>query len=182
MRTAVALRAVGFAFAGSLLLLAILASARVVAQPAGTQQAAGANRYFIEFRSRPSTYVGHTYIVYGRTDATGRILDMRYAGLIPDVDDAKQALIIPVPASVQKYEDDALLKPDAIYGRRLTAAQYAAVARAVRILRQSQRKWHPIFQNCNDFAIAIAEALGMRRPPSLMLPRIWIETLRMLNE
>lgn len=174
MRIAVGIRAFGFAVAGSLSLLAVLASGRAAAQPAP-------DRYFIEFRSRPSTYIGHTYIVYGRTDATGRILDMRYAGLIPDVDDAMQALIIPVPGVVKKYEDDAKLKPDAIYGRRLTAAEYAAVARAVRIMKHSQRKWHPIFQNCNDFGIAVAEALGMRRPPSLMPPRIWIETLRLMN-
>jgi hypothetical protein len=178
--TAVAIRALGFAVAGSLLLLAILASGRALAQPAGSQAASG-NRYFIEFRSRPSTYIGHTYIVYGRTDASGRILDMRYAGFIPEVD-AMQALIVPVEGTVRKYEDDVLLKPDAVYGRSLSAAEYAAVVRAVRILKQSQRKWHPIFQNCNDFGIGIAEALGMRRPPSLMPPNVWVSTLRMLNE
>ena len=49
-------------------------------------------------------------------------------------------------------------------------------------MKQTQRAWHPIFQNCNDFGIAIAEALGMRRPPSLMAPNVWVSTLRMLNE
>jgi hypothetical protein len=179
--TAVAIRALGFAIAGSLLLLAILASGRALAQPASAQRAAGGNRYFIEFRSRPSTYIGHTYIVYGRTDASGRILDMRYAGFIPEVD-AMQALIVPVEGTVRKYEDDVLLKPDTVYGRALTAAEYAAVVRAVRILKQTQRKWHPVFQNCNDFGIGIAEALGMRRPHSLMTPSAWVSTLRMLNE
>ena len=181
MRIAVAVRALGLAFAGSLLLLAVLASGRAVAQPSGAQQAAGRDRYFIEFRSRPSTYIGHTYIYYGRTDASGRILDARYAGFIPEVD-AMQALIAPVEGTVRKYEDDVLLKPNAVYGRRLTAAEYATVVRAVRILKQSQRKWHPIFQNCNDFGIGIAEALGMRRPHSLMAPNVWVSTLRLLNE
>ena len=176
MRIAVAMRAFGSAFAGSLLLLAIFASSRVAAQPA-----AGSERYFIEFRSRPSTYIGHTYIVYGRTDATGRILDVRYAGFIPGVD-AWKGLIVPVAGSVQKYEDDVLLKPDTIYGRSLTAAEYAVVARAVRMAQKTQRQWHVIFQNCNDFAIVIAEALNMRRPPSLMPPSVWVATLRMLNE
>ncbi len=180
MRTAVALRAFGFAFAGSLLLLAVLASGRAAAQPA--RPAIDGDRYFIEFRSRPSTYIGHTYIVYGRTDASGRILDVRYAGLIPDVDDALEGLIAPVPGSVQKYEDDVLLKPDTIYGRPLTAAEYAAVTRAVRIMKKTQRHWHPIFQNCNDFGIGIAEALGMRRPPSVMPPSVWVAMLRMFNE
>jgi hypothetical protein len=182
LRIAIAIRAFGFAFAGSLLLLAILASGRVAAQPApGAQQVQGSDRYFIEFRSRPSTYIGHTYIVYGRTDATGRILDMRYAGFIPEVD-AMRGLIVPVSGSVQKYKDDVLLKPDTIYGRPLTAAEYAAVERAVRLLKKTQRKWHPIFQNCNDFAIEIAEALHMRRPPSVIPPSVWVGTLRLMNE
>jgi hypothetical protein len=176
LRIAVAVRALGIAVAGSLL-LAILASSRAVAQPA----AGSGDRYFIEFRSRPSTYIGHTYIYYGRTDASGRILDARYAGFIPEVD-AMQALIVPVEGTVRKYEDDVLLKPNAVYGRPLTAAEYATVVRAVRILKQSQRKWHPIFQNCNDFGIGIAEALGMRRPHSLMAPNVWVSTLRLLNE
>ncbi len=182
MRFAVAIRALGFAFAGSLLFLAILASGRVAAQPAsGAQQDGGRDRYFIEFRSRPSTYIGHTYIVYGRTDASGRILDVRTAGFIPEVD-ALQALVFPVEGSVQKYKDDVLLKPDQIYGRPLTAAEYAAVARVVRIMKKTQRDWHPIFQNCNDFGIAVAEALGMRRPHSLMAPNVWVSTLRTLNQ
>ena len=183
MRTAVAIRALRFAFAGGLLLLAVLASDPAAAQPAsGAQQARAGDRYFIEFRSRPSTYIGHTYIVYGRTDATGRILDMRYAGLIPDVDDAMEGLFRVVPGSVQKYVDDVKEKPNAVYGRRLTAAEYAAVERAVRIMKKTQREWHLIFQNCNDFGIGIAEALGLRRPHSLMPPNVWVSTLRMLNE
>lgn len=181
MRSAGAIRAFGFAVVGSLLLVAMLASSRAPAEPAGTRQSAGSDRYFIEFRSRPSTYIGHTYIVYGRTDASGRILDMRYAGFIPEVD-AMQALIVPVEGTVRKYEDDVRLKPDTVYGRALTAAEYAAVVRAVRILKQTQRKWHPVFQNCNDFGIGIAEALGMRRPHSLMTPNMWVSTLRLLNE
>jgi hypothetical protein len=166
----------GFAFAGSLLLLAVLASGRAVAQQAN------GDRYFIEFRSRPSSYIGHTFIVYGRTDATGRVLDVHVAGLIPDVDDAMEGFFRVVPGSVQKYEDDVTEKPSAVYGRRLTAAEYAAVERAVRIMKKTQREWHLIFQNCNDFGIGIAEALRLRRPHSLMPPHVWISTLRLLNE
>src|SRR5476651_1473317 len=30
--------------------------------------------YFIDFRARPSSYIGHTYIVYGRLDAQGGVV------------------------------------------------------------------------------------------------------------
>ena len=53
-----------------------------------------------------------------------------------------------------------------IYRREITAAEFARVSRAVRMLKATQRQWHLIFYNCNDFAIEIAEALGLRRPPS----------------
>jgi hypothetical protein len=177
LHIATAIRAFGFALLGCLL-LTILAS-RASAEPAPLHGAD--ERYFIEFRARPSTFVGHTYVVYGRADAAGRILDQRYAGLIPDNRDWK-GLFLPIPASVREDKDDARLKPDNTYRRELSAAEYARLSRAVRFLRNNEREWHLIFQNCNDFAIVLAEALGLRRPPSLMLPSLWVSTLRALNE
>jgi hypothetical protein len=182
LRIATAIRAFGFALLGALLLSAMLICGKASAEPASIPQQRGAGeRYFIEFRARPSTFVGHTYVVYGRTDAAGRILDQHYAGLIPDRRDWR-GLFVPIPASVRGYKDDASLKPDAVYRRELSAAEYATVSRAVRFLRNNERQWHVVFQNCNDFGIALAEALGLRRPPSLMLPRQWVNTLRALNE
>jgi hypothetical protein len=64
----------------------------------------------------------------------------------------------------------------------LTAAEFNRVGRAVRLLKANERQWHLIFYNCNDFAIEIAEALGMRRPPSLLPPSVWVGSLRLLNE
>ena len=50
------------------------------------------------------------------------------------------------------------------------------------MLRGDERQWHLMFQNCNDFGIMVAEALGMRRPPSLMPPQLWVGLLRKFNE
>ena len=88
------------------------------------------------------------------------------------------------PAALNTLRDSFALHLAASHavGRPLTAAEYAAVARVVRIMKKTQRDWHPIFQNCNDFGIAVAEALGMRRPHSLMAPNVWVSTLRTLNQ
>jgi hypothetical protein len=59
--------------------------------------------YFIDFRARPSTYIGHTYIVYGRIDASGRLIETHYAGLIPFKQPWRG---LPIQASVQQYIDD----------------------------------------------------------------------------
>lgn len=136
--------------------------------------------YFIDFRARPSSYIGHTYIVYGRIDGAGRVVEVHYAGLIPEVD-AWQGLMAPVRATVRRYIDDTRLTPTTIYRRRLTAAEYRRVVRAVDHLHATQHEWHALFQNCNDFGIQIAETLGLVRPPSLMPPSVWVEMLRAFN-
>ena len=169
MRVGTAIRALGFALLGCLLLLAMLASGKASAQPAPREPRAAADRYFIEFRARPGPALGHTYIVYGRTDAAGRILDQHLAGLAPD-GDAILGAFVPVAGSVRRDKNDAKYRPNAIYQRRLSPAEYVRVSRAVAMLRGDERQWHLMFQNCNDFGIMVAEALGMRRPPSLMPP------------
>ena len=115
------------------------------------------------------------------SNAEGRVVEMHYAGLIPEVD-AWKGLVAPVRATVRRYIDDTRLTPSAIYRRRLTAAEYRQVTRTVEYLHATERRWHAIFQNCNDFGIQIAEALGLWRPPSLMPPSAWVAGLRALNE
>jgi len=138
-------------------------------------------RYFIEFRARPSTYIGHTFIHYGSTDIDGRILESDRVGFIPE-EDARKGLIFPVRGTVREYRDDTRLRSRVIYRRQLSASEFARVVVAVRQMQVIQHLWHGVFFNCNDFAIEIAEALHMRRPPSLLPPDIWVDALRLLNE
>jgi hypothetical protein len=156
--------------------LANLAGGAAIAQP---QRPAG-ERYFIDFRARPSTFIGHTFILYGRVDAQGRVLEHHVAGLIPETD-GWRGLIVPIHASVRKYKDDTRRLPTVIYRRPLNAIEYRRVQRAVRHMRAVAHQWHAIFFNCNDFAIEIAETLGMVRPPSLLPPSVWVAGLRALN-
>jgi len=174
-----AIRAVGFALLGCLLLLAMLASSR--AEPAIALRSDAGGRHFIEFRARPGPFIGHTYVVYGRADAAGRILDRYSAGLLPE-GNAIVGAFVPVVGSVRWDRNDAKYAPNAIYRRPLSAAEYARVARFIGMLRASEHAWHLIFQNCNDFGIMVAEALGLKRPPGLMPPAMWIGLLRALNE
>lgn len=182
LRIAVVIRAFGFALLGGLLLLAMLARSQASAEPAPDVPLPSADaRYFIEFRARPNGLLGHTFVVYGRTDATGRVLNQSYAGFIPDARDWR-GMFVTIPASVREDKDDSRLKPDSVYRRELNATEYARLLRTVRFLRNNEHKWHLIFLNCNDFAIELAEALDMRRPPSLLTPALWVSTLRLLNE
>jgi hypothetical protein len=141
---------------------------------------ASSDRYFIEFRARNSAYIGHTYIRYYRTDGMGRVLEAHDTGLVPE-EDVWNGVFSPIRASIRKYKDDGRLPTTEMYRRQLNADEYARVGRAVRLLRVNETRWHVIFYNCNDFAIEIAEALGLRRPPSLLPPSMWVGTLRLMN-
>lgn len=143
--------------------------------------ALAAERYFIEFRARNSSSIGHTYITHYRTDGNGRRLEQRETGLIPE-EDVWNGMFSPIRASIRRYKDDARLPATEIYRRQLSAEEYARVGRAIRMLKASEKRWHLILYNCNDFAIEVAEALGLWRPPSLLPPSVWVSTLRALNE
>ncbi len=149
------------------------------AQPAPRGERPG---YFIEFRARPSVYFGHTFIIYGQIDAAGRVVERHHAGLVPG-DDFWQALVIPIPVrgEVRADPDDDARPTDAIYRRRLTAVEYRRLLAKLRLLRATQRQWHFIFFNCNDFVIEIAETVGLNRLPSWFAPRLWVEGLHVLN-
>jgi hypothetical protein len=174
------------------ILLALLTSGPAVAaahhKPAGAKNSIAANRpannrYFVDFRSRPGYLFGHTYIVYGRLDERGRPMQTHYAGMYPL--DGQRGLIIgsviPVPASVRGVKDDYEERPTNIYRIRLTQAQYIRLTRLVDRIRARDRQWNLLFANCNDFAIKIAEGLGMRTPPSWLLPEIFVTELRDMN-
>jgi hypothetical protein len=138
-------------------------------------------RYFIEFRARNSAHIGHTYLVYFRVDASGHIAEQHHAGLVPE-EDVWNGVFSPIRAAIRKYKDDTRMPATMIYRRELSAAEFNRVGRAVRMLSAREHHWHLIFYNCNDFAIEIAEAIGLRRPPSLLPPSVWVGMLRTFNE
>ena len=77
---------------------------------------------------------GHTYIAYGRLGDHGQPLETRYAGIYP-LDDERGLVfgsVMPVAASVRGLDDDRKAAPTNIHRRRISAAQYARLASAVR--------------------------------------------------
>ena len=166
-----------------------LGSLFVVCGPASAQPAPGTAArpgYFVEFRARPSAddVVGHTFVIYGWFDAKGRRVDVNRAGLIPG-DLYKLAInpFIPrlVPAKVRADPDDIRIAPEAIFLRRVTAAEYRRVVAKVRELRGTMRQWHLFLYNCNVFANEIADSLKLGHLTSVMPPRQWVEALHLLN-
>ena len=138
----------------------------------------------MDFRARPSHLLGHTIIVFGRLNDRGRPEDVHYVGLYPT--DGQTGLIIgsvlPVDASVRAVDEDISEAASAVYRRMLTHNQYRRLRTAVRREQARETYWHLLFFNCNDFAARIAEQLGLRTPPTLLLPSAFVTALRALNQ
>lgn len=139
--------------------------------------------YFVDFRSRPGYLFGHTFIVYGRLDTSGRVIEAHYAGIYPRDDEVGLVLgsLIPVPASVRGVKGDFEEPATGLYRKRLTEAEYVRLTAAVRHAAETKHHWNLLTYNCNDFAVEVARALNMRTPPSLLLPANFIAELRLLN-
>ena len=140
--------------------------------------------YFVDFRARPGGVLGHTFIVYGRIDDGGRILESRSAGLYPRDDYAHSPLLplLVVPGHVSLKREDPRKGLGNIYRRRLSAAQFARLQATVRRIRKQRPRWNFVFQNCNSFVGRVAREIGLRTPPTLDLPDNFVRGLYLLNE
>ncbi len=138
--------------------------------------------YFVDFRAEAGVPTGHTYIVYGRLDTRGQLRHIQHADVYPvDGNAALVGAFAPVRGEVRVREGDSRRRAAITYRRYLSAADYARLLAAIRHEREINRQWSLLLFNCNDFARNIAEALGLRRPHSLMLPTTFVASMRVLN-
>lgn len=142
-----------------------------------------AGQYFVDFRARGGGILGHTFIAYGRIDRRGRAVDSHHAGLNPHDDywDSPILAVALVPGRITFKKEDPSKPTTAIYRRRLNAAQYAHLTATVRHLQATQRRWHMVFYNCNDFAAQVAREMGMVAPHSWAMPDMFVRGLHALN-
>ncbi len=150
--------------------------------PAGENLREGAH-YFVDFhaRGRPS-FPGHVFIVYGELNARGGIVDAKVVGFTPDADRYSTAYFLPIPGLIGRRRADLTEPSTEIYRRHLSAAEFQRLTAKIREVRAARPSWHLIFSNCNDFVGEIAKSIGLVRPPSLLLPSVYVSLLRILNE
>lgn len=170
--------------AGALMIVAIVSGAGAHAATGAIDvDGASSPSYFIDFRSRRGYLFGHTFVVLGRIDAQGGVVAHEYAGIYPL--DGQRGLmlgsIVPVRASVRAVEEDFAEPPSDVYRLPLDAAEYRRAKRVLSSLKATTRRWHLLFANCNDFAIAVAKGLGIRTPQSWLLPKLFVSTMRTMN-
>lgn len=164
-------------------LVCVALTAGAAAQQSTRREAPGRSHYFLDFRARGGGFLGHTFIVYGRMDASGRVLEQHTAGLNPAdaYNDSPILAVALVPGHISSKPEDPRKPLTAVYRRRLNTAQYAHLHLTVRRLQATHRRWHMTFYNCNDFAGQVAREMGMIAPLSWALPNGFVRSLQALN-
>lgn len=160
-----------------------LANAQTAAAKAAQKLA---KPYFIEFRARNAQSYGHTFSIFGRLDAKGKIIASQVAGLHPFTESAIPWVIghlILVPsetgASDGDTEDQYVI---ARFRILLSADEYKKVTAFIKQLRDKSPTWHAVLYNCNAFVGDIAHFMGLKTPGStLSKPEEYIDSLRDLN-
>ena len=142
-------------------------------------------RHFIEFRSRYALSYGHSFVIFGRLDANGEMVNPQVAGLAPKSDDPSVYVLghfLPVPSSTGWTDGD--LEEEymtANWRVMLSKDQYEKVVAIIRKLQASAPVWHAALYNCNAFVADIARSMGYRTPFPWLRPRQFITTLREMN-
>lgn len=143
-------------------------------------------RHFIEFRSRLSYAYGHTYMIFGRLDEHGEIIERDGAGLSPLARSAIPFIlghVIPVGSETTTSVDE--LNNDENVSARwrilLTEAEFVAVEGHIRELQQESIIWHAALSNCNAFAARVASFMGYGSAFVWLPPTAFINSTRSMN-
>ena len=166
-------------------------TARATETPVLPPQSAAASteekdyRYFVEFRSRYALSYGHSYVIFGRVDDAGQVIDREVAGLHPATYAALPYMIghiLPVPAETGASDGD--LEDEyrsASWRVMLNEAQYNTAVASIRKLQKNSPVWNGAVYNCNAFVADIARSMGYKTPPILLRPQQFMTKLREMN-
>lgn len=142
--------------------------------------------YFIEFRSRYALSYGHSYVIFGRTNKSGAMINPEVAGLAPATNDTAPYVMghfLPVPAETGASDGD--LEEEyrsASWRVLLTEPEYQKVVAKIRKLKAEARFWHASLYNCNAFVADIARSMGYKTPGIWLRPQEFITRLREMND
>lgn len=142
-------------------------------------------QYFIEFRSRYAYTYGHSFVIFGRLNGAGKMIDPQVAGLAPKSNDPNIYMLghlAPVPASTGWTDGDLEDKyMSANWRVMLSEAEYRKVVAKIRKLQASSPMWHAVLYNCNAFVADIAQFMGYKTPGIWLKPQQFITKLRQMN-
>jgi hypothetical protein len=149
--------------------------------------------YFVEFRARSAASYGHMYVIYGRVNGRGEIVQSDIAGLHPAGDSSScencsvvswmLGHVLFVPAETGASDGDLEEKyVSARYRVMMDAATFKKVSAYIGKLKAESPVWNALWRNCVSFGNGIAGQLGLKTPGFVWLPpKDYVEDLRELN-
>ncbi|MFA1622121.1 hypothetical protein ACDY96_04635 [Rhizobium mongolense] len=148
-----------------------------------TQKSDG--QYFIEFRSRYALSYGHTYVIFGRLNKAGGMVNPEVAGLAPATKDTGPYVLghfVPVPAETGASDGDLEeAYRSASWRVLLTPSEYNETVAFIRKLKAKSKFWQASVYNCNAFVAEIARSMGYKAPSIWLRPQQFVTQLREMN-
>ncbi|UWU14585.1 hypothetical protein [Rhizobium sullae] len=142
-------------------------------------------QYFVEFRSRYALSYGHTYVVFGRLNKAGGMVNPEVAGLAPATNDAGPYVLghfLPVPAETGASDGDLEeAYRSASWRVLLTPSEYNETVAFIRKLKAKSKFWQATVYNCNAFVAEIARSMGYKAPSIWLRPQQFVTQLREMN-
>lgn len=153
--------------------------------PAVSEKVARETGYFIEFRSRYALSYGHTYVVFGRTNKSGGMINPEVAGLAPATPSAAPYVLghfLPVPAETGASDGDLEEQyRSASWRVMLSESEYNETVAFIRKLKARSKFWQASVYNCNAFVAEIARSMGYKTPSIWLRPQQFVTKLRQMN-
>ena len=143
-------------------------------------------QYAIEFRSRYAQSYGHTFIMYGRLNKKGELVDRVVAGLHPAGETPKLWMIghvVPVVSETGPSDGD--LEDEYVSARYRVVVEEAEFRQIVQYIKYKQAHsgtWHAIFNNCSGWVADVGRYMGLTAPNHLVMPANFINGMRQMNE
>ncbi|TCU17984.1 hypothetical protein [Rhizobium sullae] len=142
-------------------------------------------QYFVEFRSRYALSYGHTYVVFGRLNKAGGMVNPEVAGLAPATNDTGPYVLghfLPVPAETGASDGDLEeAYRSASWRVLLTPSEYDETVAFIRKLKAKSKFWQATVYNCNAFVAEIARSMGYKAPSIWLRPQQFVTQLREMN-
>lgn len=152
----------------------------LAASPVGADAKPG---YYIEFRARMGTLVGHGFVVIGKETAHGDRKRLHHLGFFAD-GGAKEYImsVFGVRGATGPLSLDKTSPTLEKFSLPITHAQYQKLMASVRQWKSRPRMFNVFSSNCNFFVARMARTIGLKAPKDYArLPPEYLSNLRALN-
>lgn len=174
---------IGTAAICSLLAVAGLVASRVEGQAGSRRHGHGQGGYVMEFRSRPSEYFGHAYVVVGRRGRSGEVRATRKAGFMPAPGADDIETLGRVRGVVGFTGEDRSTPTSERVRVRISRAAHDRVVARIDANKRRPRDFGLFDENCNTFVGRMARVARLKAPgDDLVAPSQYVREIRELNQ